>query len=138
MDTYSKIKAFDMFCGQVEQAIENNIPRWKEENPYWEIDGDDGRPAHCPPTTDADAREDLCSELIAKAEDLGFGDFFELVLHEVYGEAMSRTNEFRAVFESQTQKKEQDAAIDALIKGQQKILDALFFPSIKPEGSKNA
>lgn len=138
MDTYSKIKAFDIFCGQVEQAIENNIPRWKEENPYWEIDGDDGKPQYCPPTTDADAREDLCSELIAKAEDLGFGDFFELVLHEVYGESMSRTNKYRSIFENQTKKKEQDANIATLIEGQQKILDALFFPTVKPEGANNA
>lgn len=138
MDTNSKIKAFDMFCRQVEQAIENDIPRWREENPYWEIDGDDGKPQYCPPTTDADARENLCSELVIKADDLGFGDFFELILHEVYGEAMNKENKFRAIFENADAQKEKDSAIVSLIKGQQRMLDALLFPAIKSEGSDNA
>lgn len=138
MDTNAKIKAFDMLCKQVEQSIENSIPQWKDENPYWEIDGDNGKPEHCPPTTDADAREDLCSTLLSGAEDLGFGDFFELVLHEVYGEAMSKGNKFRLIFEKSSPKKEKEDTIASLIKGQQRMLNVLFFPAIKREDLDNA
>ena len=50
LTTEQKVKAFDLFLKQVEDNIENEIPKWLEENPYWEIDGDDGRPAYCPRT----------------------------------------------------------------------------------------
>ena len=115
--------AFRIFCRQVEKYIEDEIPDWLNENPYWEIDGDDGRPAYCPRTTSADAREALCETILNQADDMGFYDFFEFVLHETFNIAMRKENIFR------TQHVKLNAETEAtlsLVKMQKNILDSMF------------
>lgn len=87
--------ALEKFIEQVRNNIEEEIPNWLNENPYWEIDGDDGLPERCPRTTAADAREDLCDRFIREGEDLGYFDFFEFVISEAFNVAMSKDNKFR-------------------------------------------
>lgn len=88
-------RALEKFIGQVQNNIEEEIPNWLNENPYWEIDGDNGLPERCPRTTAADAREDLCDSFIREGEDLGYSDFFEFVIYEAFGVAMSKKNSYR-------------------------------------------
>lgn len=131
LTTEQKAKAFDMFCDQVERYIEDEIPNWLNGNPYWEIDGDDGRPAHCPPTTESDARQDLFESFVANGEDLSFGDFFEFVLYAQYGEAMSKNNKFREVISKKetttnNDRPKNDPVIEAMLKTQKYMLDGIF------------
>lgn len=115
--------AFRIFCRQVEKYIENEIPDWLNENPYWEIDGDDGRPAHCPRTTSADAREALCETILNQADDMGFYDFFEFVLHETFNIAMRKENIFR---DQHVKLNAETEATLSLVKMQKNILDSMF------------
>lgn len=118
-----KVKAFDLFLKQVEKDIENEIPEWLSQNPYWEIDGDDGLPAHCPPTNEADARASLCENFVNQGDNLGYGDFFEYVIYLIYGEPMSKKNVFRKNNSDQA-----STETDYLVKIQKEMLDNLFFP----------
>lgn len=88
-------RALEKFIREVHDNIEEEIPNWLNENPYWEIDGDDGRPERCPRTTAADAREDLCDSFVREGDDLGYSDFFEFVISEAFGVAMSKKNSYR-------------------------------------------
>lgn len=88
-------KALEKFIEQVQNNIEEKIPDWLNENPYWEIDGDDGLPERCPRTTSADAREELCDNFIAEGDNLGYGDFFEFVVSEAFDVSMNRKNIYR-------------------------------------------
>ena len=115
--------AFRIFCRQVEKYIEDEIPDWLNENPYWEIDGDDGRPAHCPRTTSADAREALCETILNQADDMGFYDFFEFVLHETFNIAMRKENIFR---DQHVKLNAETEATLSLVKMQKNILDSMF------------
>lgn len=115
--------AFRIFCRQVEKYIEDEIPDWLNENPYWEIDGDDGRPAHCPRTTSADAREALCETILNQADDMGFYDFFEFVLHETFNIAMRKENIFR---DQHAKLNAETEATLSLVKMQKNILDSMF------------
>ncbi len=117
--------AFRIFCRQVEKYIEDEIPDWLNENPYWEIDGDDGRPAYCPRTTSADAREALCDTILNQADDMGFYDFFEFVLHETVGYSMDRKNKYREIY-NKTEQAKTDEAYLGLLKHQNKILNGIF------------
>lgn len=119
-----KIRAFDLFLKQVEEKIENDIPDWLSHNPYWEIDGDDGLPTHCPPTNEADARASLCEDFISQGEDIDLGDFFEYAIYTIYGEPMSKKNVFRE--KNITDQPSIDR--DYLIKKQKELFDSLFFP----------
>jgi hypothetical protein len=95
-DTFYRYgKVLDKFIDQVRDRIEDDIPSWLDENPYWEIDGDDGRVESCPRTTKADAREDLCESFVREGEDISCGDFFEFVVSEAFNIAMSKNNIFR-------------------------------------------
>lgn len=133
LTTEQKAKAFDMFCNQVEQYIEDEIPSWMNENPYWEIDDEDcngNRTFRCPPTTESDAREDLFASFVANGEDLTFGDFFEFVLFAQYGEAMSKDNKFRSILTPKTStsndRPKNDPVIEAMLKTQKYMLDGIF------------
>lgn len=130
LTTEQKAKAFDLFLKQVEDNIEKEIPNWLEENPYWEIDGDDGRPAYCPRTTEADAREALIESFTNQGEELGYSDFFEYVVYCIYGEPMSKTNKFRETKEEapKVEKKEEVNPMETILKGQKQMLDMMFAP----------
>lgn len=93
---------------QIDEQVTRRMERWTEENPYWEIDGENGRPEHCPFTTDADARNAVCEELLAEADELGYYDFFELILHDLYGMSMRKDNKYRACYQ---QKQSQDISV---------------------------
>lgn len=133
-----KIKAFNLLLKQVEEKIEDEIPHWLEENPYWEIDGDDGRPAYCPATNEADARDDLCENFISQGDEIGLSDFFEFCLYSIYGNSMSKTNPFRNLGKGSNEAASEAAA--SLIKFQKTIFDEMFgdikIPSIRKEGDK--
>ena len=98
MNTEQKSRAFDMLCNQVRKSIEGEIPNWLNENPCFEVDDEDqngNRSFHYPKTTENDARSALCESLLNQADDMGFYDFFEFVLHEVYGEPIRPQNAYR-------------------------------------------
>ena len=133
-------QAFQMFCKQVENSIEEEIPNWLDENPYWEIDDEDcngNRTFRYPPTNRSDARSALCESFIEQGEDMGFGDFFEFVLYHIYGEAMSKNNVFRQLIQKPEENKpeekkpeptpEENATL-SLIKFQKHVLDKILFP----------
>ncbi len=143
-----KAKAFDLLLKQVEQSIEDEIPNWLNENPYWDIDDEDcfGNKTHrCPPTNTTDAREALCESFVSQGEDAGLGDFFEYVIYCIYGEPMSKNNVYRDIKEEAKQevsdriKAEGEASL-SLCKFQKQMIDNVFesfgFPKInKTEGS---
>ena len=133
LTTEQKAKAFDLFLKQVEENIENEIPNWLDENPYWEIDDEDcngDRTFRCPRTTEADAREALIESFTSQGDDLGYGDFFEYVIYCIYGEPMSKTNKFRETKEEapKVEKKEEANPMETIIKGQKQMLDMIFAP----------
>ena len=135
-----KIKAFNLLLRQVEEKIEDEIPHWLEENPYWEIDGDDGLPEHCPPTNEADARDDLCENFISQGEDIGLRYFFEYVVYLIYGEPMLKNNPYREIQGNKSSYEAANEAAASLIKFQKTIFDEMFgdikIPSIRKEGDK--
>ena len=77
------------------KSIEQQAQKWLEENPYWEIDGDNGRPAHCPRTTYQDALDAVCDDMLASADDCHCRDVSEFILQEAVGYEMSRNNKFK-------------------------------------------
>lgn len=77
------------------KSIEQQAQKWLEENPYWEIDGDNGRPAHCPRTTYQDALDAVCDDMLALADDCHCRDVSEFILQEAVGYEMSRNNKFK-------------------------------------------
>ena len=77
------------------KSIEQQSQKWLEENPYWEIDGDNGRPAHCPRTTYQDALDAVCDDMLASADDCHCRDVSEFILQEAVGYEMSRNNKFK-------------------------------------------
>lgn len=127
-----KAKAFDLLLRQVEQNIEDKIPDWLNENPYWDIDDEDtnGNKTHrCPPTNTADATGSLCESFVSSGEDLGYGDFFEFVVYAIFGEPMSKSNAYREIEKDDPTL---DHSLDAtlyVLKSQSQMLDSLFFPN---------
>lgn len=132
-------QAFQMFCKQVENSIEEEIPNWLDENPYWEIDDEDcngNRTFRYPPTNRSDARSALCESFIEQGEDMGFGDFFEFVLYHIYGEAMSKNNVFRQLIQKLEENKPEEKKpapaevnpMEAVLKSQKQMLDMMFAP----------
>lgn len=132
-------QAFQMFCKQVENSIEEEIPNWLDENPYWEIDDEDcngNRTFRYPPTNRSDARSALCESFIEQGEDMGFGDFFEFVLYHIYGEAMSKNNVFRQLIQKPEENKPEEKKpapaevnpMEAVLKSQKQMLDMMFAP----------
>lgn len=90
--------AMQLFINHVEAAIEDKTSDWKDKNPYWEIDGDDGLPERCPPTTSQDARESLTDEFISSGENVEIAscaDFFEFVVNEIYGFGIGDKNPYK-------------------------------------------
>ena len=77
------------------KSIEQQSQKWLEENPYWEIDGDNGRPAHCPRTTYQDALDAVCDDMLASADDCHCRDVSEFILQEAVGYEMSKNNKFK-------------------------------------------
>ena len=77
------------------KSIEQQSQKWLEENPYWEIDGDNGRPAHCPQTTYQDALDAVCDDMLASADDCHCRDVSEFILQEAVGYEMSKNNKFK-------------------------------------------
>ena len=77
------------------KSIEQQAQKWLEENPYWEIDGDNGRPAHCPRTTYQDALDAVCDDMLASADDCHCRDVSEFILQEAVGYEMSKNNKFK-------------------------------------------
>lgn len=90
--------AMEMLLQEVGDRIEEKIPDWLDKNPYWEIDGDDGRPERCPRTTRADAREDLYDEFISSGDDIGLYNFFDFVASELTDKPMKKNNPYRGVY----------------------------------------
>lgn len=77
------------------KSIEQQSQKWLEENPYWEIDGDNGRPAHCPRTTYQDALDAVCDDMLASTDDCHCRDVSEFILQEAVGYEMSKNNKFK-------------------------------------------
>lgn len=144
-----KVKAFDLFLKQAEQNIEDKIPDWLNENPYWDIDDEDanGNKKHrCPPTNTSDARTALCEIFISSGEDLGYGDFFEFIVYAIFGDQMSKNNTYRETAKEDPEIYNKDDTIDAALY-LATALDNLFFPNgvnfpeikkTKDGGKKNA
>ena len=77
------------------KSIEQQSQKWLEENPYWEIDGDNGHPAHCPQTTYQGALDAVCDDMLASADDCHCRDVSEFILQEAVGYEMSKNNKFK-------------------------------------------
>lgn len=94
-------KVMQHFINEVENAIEDKIPEWLNDNPYWEIDDEDEnghRIFRCPPTRSKDAREALSEEFVSSGEDVEHKScvyFFEFIINELYGFPMSKKNPYR-------------------------------------------
>lgn len=137
-----KIKAFDLFLKQVEKKIEDEVPDWLNENPYFEVDDEDyngNRTFRHPPTNTSDARSALCESFVDQGSDIGFGDFFEFIVYALYGETMSKDNPYRELSKSQEKMNTATEVAVSIAKFQQTMLDDIFksygFPSIiKTEG----
>lgn len=131
LTTEQKAKAFDLFCQQVEKSIEDEIPNWLDENPYWEIDDEDcndNRIFRCPRTTTADAREGVTETILNQADDMGFYDFFEFVIYCIYGEPMRKENKFREQKEEKKPAQAEVNPMEAVLKSQKQMLDMMFAP----------
>lgn len=92
--------AMKILLDNIEEHIEDKISDWLNENPYWEIDGDDGLPERCPRTTKADARESLTEDFISSGDDISpcMFNFFQFCIGEIYGYAMDKNNPYRAAY----------------------------------------
>lgn len=92
--------AMKILLDNIEEHIEDKISDWLNENPYWEIDGDDGLPERCPRTTKADARESLTEDFISFGENISpcMFNFFQFCIGEIYGYAMDKNNPYRAAY----------------------------------------
>lgn len=94
-------KAMQRFIKEVEEKIEGKVEDWLNENPYWEFDDEDEhghRVFRCPPTRSNDAREALSEDFIVSGEEVenkNCTDFFEFVIHEIYGFPMGNRNPYR-------------------------------------------
>lgn len=94
-------KAMQRFIEEVENKIEDKIPDWLNENPYWEFDDEDEhgrRIFRCPPTRSNDARRALSEEFISSGEEVehhSCANFFEFVIGEIYDLPMSNRNPYR-------------------------------------------
>lgn len=120
--------AMKRFIDQVETAIEDKISDWKDKNPYWEIDGDDGHPAHCPATTNQDARESLTEDFISSGQNVENVDcffLFEFVVNEIYGFGLHKDNPYRTKKESNPLTNE-EKAIAAINVGTANFINELF------------
>ena len=92
MNEKQKAKAFDIMCEELSKKIEEKIPDWLLDNPFWEIDDEDCR--HYPKTTSTDAREALCDQILEQADNMGLYDFFELVLCYACHNSISAKNSY--------------------------------------------
>ena len=121
-------EAMQQFINHVETAIEDKISDWKNENPYWEIGGDDDRPAHCPATTNQDARESLTEDFISSGQDVENVDcffLFEFVVNEIYGFGLHKNNPYREKKEAKSLTAE-EKAIAAINVGTANFINELF------------
>jgi len=98
--------AMEILLNKIEDHIEGKIPDWLNENPYWEIDGDNGLPERCPRTTAADARESLTDDFIVQGDNIEpyMFDFFQFCIGEIYNVAMDKDNPYRAAYAKKAQK----------------------------------
>lgn len=136
LQTLNKTKVFETLCQEVEDHIENNISKWLDDNPYEEIEDDNGKIVRCVPCNRSEARRALCDELYDKAEEFGFGDLFELIINHIYGEGLRPSNKYRACFEdvsSAPLAQIPQNTLSGIVKQQQAFTDRACFP----EGANN-
>lgn len=105
-------EAMKIFIDSVQNSIEDKIDDWKNENPYWEIDGDDGLPEHCPATNNNDARVALSDDFVSSGENVenvDCVDFFEFVINEIYGFGIKSKSPYRTNLENKVLTPEEKA-----------------------------
>lgn len=91
-------RAMEILLSEIQERIEDKATEMHNSGEYWEFDGDDGRPEHCPRMTYDECVESVCDDMQYQSDDYGMYNFMEFAIGEIYGEPMSKTNNYHNAY----------------------------------------